>query len=252
MERLCQAGPAELDPTARNDFLDLAIFCAALRVRPAPPAAGKQARGEAEQVLREAEALLGPSPVLDLERAFYGRSKPTREPQAGVRSAWEYYALGRTRLRAGALKQAAELLDRAVRLEPQGLWPNYYQGCCAYRLGRYTDAVAAFSVCIGAAPTAAHSFYNRALAFDALGLSEPALRDYDQALRLDPTHADAALNRGMLHYRAARYEAALTDLERASVLGSNPALVAPLRFLVNLARGVEVRNSAPARGSQFR
>jgi tetratricopeptide (TPR) repeat protein len=135
------------------------------------------------------------------------------------------------------LQRAAEELEQAVRLEPQGLWPNFYQGLCAYRLGRHTDAVASYSVCIGAAPQAASCFHNRALAFDALGRPEQALRDYDQALRLDPALADAALNRGALHYRAKRYDAAIADLRRAQELGSDPVVVAFDLLLVNLARG---------------
>ena len=74
-----------------------------------------------------------------------------------------------------------------MRLQPQGLWPNFYQGLCAYRLGRYERAVTAYSVCIGAAPEAAGCFYHRALAFAALGRTEQAREDFDQALRLDPT-----------------------------------------------------------------
>jgi len=89
-------------------------------------------------------------------------------------------------------------------MQPQGLWPNFYQGLCAYRQGRYADAVTAYSVCIGATPQAAGYFYNRALAFVALGRNEDALRDYDQALRLDPTLALAALNRELLQNGAKR------------------------------------------------
>ena len=71
-----------------------------------------------------------------------------------------------------------------VRLEPEGLWPNFAWGQCAYRLQHYDDAVAAFSVCVGAAPGLAESYFNRALAYAALGRVEPAVADYDRALQL--------------------------------------------------------------------
>jgi tetratricopeptide (TPR) repeat protein len=87
-------------------------------------------------------------------------------------------------LRCGDLERADLELREAIHLQPQGLWPNFYGGVCAYRLGRYQSAVTAFSVCIGAAPTAAACFYNRALALTALGQTEAARDDYDQALRL--------------------------------------------------------------------
>ena len=83
-----------------------------------------------------------------------------------------------------------------MRLQPQGLWPNFYQGLCASRQGRHADAVTAFSVCIGAAPQAAGCFYNRAVAYTALGRREQARLDYQQAARLDPSRAVFAPGRG--------------------------------------------------------
>ena len=79
-------------------------------------------------------------------------------PPPGRRTAWGHYALGRALLRAGDLEGAAAELERAVRLRPQGLWPNFYQGLCAYRRGRYADAALAYSVCVGAAPESAGCF----------------------------------------------------------------------------------------------
>jgi tetratricopeptide (TPR) repeat protein len=181
---------------------------------------------------------------LNEERKWHGTPPPRPPCWAGAETraeregtAWDHYALGRALLRSGDLKRAAEEAERAVRLQPHGLWPNFYQGLCAYHRGRYADAATAFSVCIGAAPEAAGCFYNRALAFDALDRTKEALHDYDQALRLDSTLAPAALNRGMLHYRAKRYAAALTDLKRARELGADPAAVSFDLALVHLACG---------------
>jgi tetratricopeptide (TPR) repeat protein len=194
VERLSPGGGPALEPVVRDDLLDLAIFWADLQVRLAPPAGKGEARRKALAVLAEAEALFGPSRVLDEERKLHG-APLTPDPGTADRSprapptAWEHYALGRALLRSGDLERAAAELERAVRLQPQGLWPNFYQGLCAYRQGRYADAVTAYSVCIGAAPEPAGCFYNRALALDALGRTGQALHDYDQALRLDPTLA---------------------------------------------------------------
>jgi serine/threonine protein kinase/tetratricopeptide (TPR) repeat protein len=234
-KRLTPAGASTLQPAVRDDLLDLAIFWADLQVRLAPATGKGEARRKALTVLNQAEALFGPSPVLDAERKIQGA--PGRSPRTAPQTAWEHYALGRSLLRSGDLQRAAEEVGRAVLLQPQGLWPNFYQGLCAYRRGQYADAVMAYSVCIGAAPEAAVCFYNRALALDALGRTGQAQHDYDQALRLDPTLAGAALNRAMLHYRARRYAAALGDLERAQKLGADPAIVSFDLALVYLARG---------------
>jgi eukaryotic-like serine/threonine-protein kinase len=235
VELLSPAGGPALDPDVRDDLLDLAIFAADLQVRLAPEYGKEAAHSKALTFLDEAEARFGPSAVLDEERRLHGG--PDRGHTATPQTAWEHYALGRSLLQSGNLQGAAEEGEQAVRLQPQGLWPNFYRGLCAYRLGRYDDAVTSFSVCIGAAPAAGGCFHNRALALEALGRTEQALDDYDQALRLDPTLAGAALNRGLLHYRARRYDAVLADLRRARDLGADPAEVSFDLALVYLARG---------------
>ncbi len=235
VQRLSPNDASGLEPSVREDLLDLAIFWAELQVRLAPSADREEAKRKALVVLNEAEAIFGPSPVLDEERRYYGQPLPAQKRASRSHSAWEHYALGRTLLRSGMVQQAADELQQAVRLCPQGLWPNFYQGICAYRLGHYLEAAAAHSVCIGAAPEAASCFYNRALAFDALGRPERALLDYDQALLLDPTFAEALLSRGLLHYRAKRYDLAIADIRRAAELGSDRAVVFAELFHVNFA-----------------
>jgi serine/threonine protein kinase len=201
VERLSPAGAA-LDPAVRDDLLDLAIIWADLQVRVAAPDSKEAAHRNALTALTEAEALCGPSPVLDEERRLHGA--PGSSSRA-AETAWEHYALARALLRSADLERADGEAERAVRLQPRGLWPNFYRGLCAYRRGRYQAAVTAFSVCIGSAPDPAACFANRALAFAALGRTEQARDDYAQAVRLDPTLADA-----------------LDDLRRA--LSANPDL----------------------------
>jgi eukaryotic-like serine/threonine-protein kinase len=172
-----------LELGARDDLLDLAILWADLQVRLTLPGEREAAQRRARVILAEAEALFGPSLVLDEENKRHGApARSAAPPRPGT--AWEHYALGRALLRARALDQAAAEIAHAVHLEPQGLWPNFYQGQCAYRQGRFADAVTAYSVCIGAAPDAAGCFFNRALAYEALGRPEQARHDYDQAARL--------------------------------------------------------------------
>jgi tetratricopeptide (TPR) repeat protein len=237
VQHLSRNDTSVLEPAIREDLLDLAIFCADLRVRLASPAERAKALEQAIEVLDQAEDLFGLSPVLEQERRLYGGTVPARKATSRPFTAWEHYALARTFLRLGLLERATIELEESVRLNPHGLWPNYYLGLCVYRLGRYMDAVAAHSICIGAAPEAARCFYNRALAFDALGHSELALRDYDHAVRLDPSFADALLNRGVLHFRAKRYNCAISDLQRAGELGSNRAVVFLDVLLVKLVSG---------------
>src|SRR5262249_48817233 len=63
---------------------------------------------------------------------------------------------------------------------------NFHQGVCAFRRGRYPDAVAAFRACITLAPDRAEGYYNRAMALESLGRADEAARDFRRAAALDP------------------------------------------------------------------
>jgi tetratricopeptide (TPR) repeat protein len=234
----------------RTDLLELAIFGAKLRVRLAPPRDLDLRRHEALAVLAEAEALLGPSPVIERERQSYAESLGlTDMARASARrlvaltstaapiSAWEHDALGRSLLDAGDPEAALREFAAASELQPEDPWPHLSRGLCAYRLGRYDVAAAAFDVCVALAPRAAESYYNRARAHAALGRVDRALRDYEHALSLDPGLAIAALNRGALLLRAGRYPEAIADLRRALAGRASPATAHYNLALAYLAQG---------------
>jgi serine/threonine protein kinase/tetratricopeptide (TPR) repeat protein len=251
---LDQAGP-----DVRRDLLDVVLLWTDLRVRLAAPADEMHARREALRRLGEAEHLLGGSHVLYrqvelLERAL-GRPEQAdaaarRAADCPPQTAWEHCMLGRHWLlsaasahgaqRTAALDRASTALEQAVTLEPQGLWPNYYLGQCAYRAGRYEQAIRALNICIGAAPAgpaAAELFACRALAHAALGEAEPALRDHAHARKLDPAAAGplAAVHYNLAVAAATRgdYAAARRHLELA--LGDDPGHAAARELFKQLA-----------------
>ena len=239
---------AALREQVRADLLDLAILGSHLRVRFAPPDRADVAREEALDVLAWAEAQFGPSRVLYHERRGHalalGRTRLAAEAERRAASgemapagAWEHAALGRAYFLTGDFRRAADELDRALELRPGALWPTFYRGCCACRLGQYDDAVVAFSVCLALAPDRAWCSCNRGLAYLGQGRPERALPDLDRALRLDPHCAAAALARGTLHHTAGRHEQALADLERAERAGLDTATLHYNLALVYLALG---------------
>lgn len=136
--------------------------------------------------------------------------------------------------------EAAEEFQRTLELRPQDFWPNFYQGLCAYELGHFEDAVAAFRTCIALAPTTAECYYNRARAADALKHTRQAFSDYSRALELDPSLAVAALNRGMLSYKAGRTDDAIADFHRALLARPDSETVGRTHYslaLAHLAKG---------------
>jgi serine/threonine protein kinase/tetratricopeptide (TPR) repeat protein len=247
------------------DLLDIALFAAYAQVKSAD-GGSTGIRNEALQIIDEAEALFGASAVFEVERRAHRRAlalaeapdRPStdssnddraaaefhgldsghdRWPAAGAaRSSWEHYALGRALLAWDDVPQAAEELRSSLEGDPSGVWPNFYYGLCAYRLHRYDEAVAAFSVCVGAEPNLAGCFYNRALALAALGQTDRALHDYDRALTIDPKHPSAALNRAMLHYALHQLDDAAVGLSLALENGADLATVHYDLALVHMAQ----------------
>jgi tetratricopeptide (TPR) repeat protein len=188
-------------------------------------------------VLAEAEALLGPSHALAAERRRLGSGESALPRKSQARTPWERYLLGRALLRSGALDAAAVELDEAVAAQPDGFWPNFYQGVCAYKRGRHAEAVAAFRVCLALAPGSAPCYHNRALALRALGRVQEAERDCDRALELDGGLAAAWVSRGLLRYKKGDLKGAVRDLERALAAGADPALAHYNLALVEQRRG---------------
>jgi serine/threonine protein kinase/Tfp pilus assembly protein PilF len=230
----------------RADLLDLAILRTHLCVRLAPAGDNTTAHEEALAILARTEKELGPSCVLYQERRAHAlalrRAELAEEAERGLVSmppanAREHVALGQAYFLADEPRLALRALDCALELQPGALWPTFYRGCCASRLGQHDEAVVAFSVCLALAPDKAWCFCNRGLAYFEWGRLDQAQRDLDRALQLDPSFAAAALGRGALHHRAGRHEQALADLNLAARSGLDTAALHYNLALVQLARG---------------
>jgi tetratricopeptide (TPR) repeat protein len=188
------------DDRWRDDLLDTAVLTADLAVRAAPEADRTATRRQAVTILAEAERLLGPARVIELERARHARAlgENVEAAEAGrkaatlpARGAWDHLTAGRSLLAAGDAAGAAIEFDAALARDPRSLWANHYRGVAALKLGQPAEAVAAFSACLALAPKAAWCAYNRGLAFAAAGRHESGIADFDRAIELDPSFAAA-------------------------------------------------------------
>ncbi len=187
----------ELEEQLRRDLLDVAVIGSYLRVRrqTGQPAIAAAHRAGLD-LLDEAEALLGPSHVLYLARRAHAAalglsqmadSAARNAKELPPRTAWDHDAAGRILLAAGDLAGAQAQFERALELRPQDVWPNFHQGVCAFRRGRYDEALGAFRICVALAPDRAECYYNRALALAALKRNAEADRDFNRARTLDPS-----------------------------------------------------------------
>jgi serine/threonine protein kinase len=236
----------EITDRVRADILDLAILWGDLLVRGAAEGGRQAAHRAAIQAIDDAMELGFSSSALRLERQRHAVALGSPETPGSLASlvggltpetAWEGGALGRFLLRAGDVNGAARAFDEALPHDPGSLWINYYSGVCAYRQGRFEDAVVSFAAGIGAAPELPDCYYNRALAFEALGRRDRALADYDLALSRQPRLAAARMNRAVLYLRDKRYAESAADLHQAMADGADRAAVHFNLALVHLGRG---------------
>jgi eukaryotic-like serine/threonine-protein kinase len=237
----------------RADLLDLALVWADLQVRLADAESKRQARRDALSLLKEADADLGPSPVLRLQRRELEAALVERPSAANDRvelwpkTAWECYAWGRIVLQQGNLEKADEMFRRAVDLDPGGFWPNFYLGLCALQRQDYPEAESAFRVCVSLAPESAVSHYNRGLALARLNRDEQAIAAFGRALHHDAKLGPAAFHRGVLLFHEKRYADAVADFERALECGHDPVAVCCQLALAHQALGQHARAVAAAR-----
>jgi serine/threonine protein kinase len=224
------ASSQEIDPKLRADLADLAAVWATITRELAPQDRAAEARRQALEILSQAEEICGRGPALELARIECSADAAGSDPEVVVRSvaaprtAWEHHVVGRYLLRAGALHAAHAELKRAVDLEANAFWPNFYLARCAYRQEDFDEALNFAYACVVLEPTSAECIFNRGLCHQALGHAGPALEDFSRALSLNPRLAAASLARGGLRLDAGDFDQAADDLDRAVSQGADPVM----------------------------
>ena len=186
---------------AAVDLMDLALMWTRLLTRDSTKSEFPEGPSNAQNILTEAEELLGPSPAFTLAK-LQRTGQPVSADQFAAliskqppRTAWECDAIGRSLLQAGRLTQALEMFEQAIQLEPDAFWPNFHLATCAYRCKRFDEALRAACVCVALSPNRAECYFNRGLCFRSVGQNEAALRDYSRAIELEPELATAQSTR---------------------------------------------------------
>lgn len=223
---------AKLERGIRDDLVDVAVLWTELRTRLAPADEKMSAHRSALATLQQVRDELGDSILVSRATqshlAALGEAPASSDvPARDTLTANESYVVGRFLLQCGRPADAIALLEQAAEREPQGFWPNFYHGVCAYRLHRFADAAQSFRICLALSPDSAACWFNLGVAYIALGQEHwgHALYDLDRALTLNSSFTAAALNRGILHYRLKQPAEAIADFETALQHGADPVTV---------------------------
>ena len=119
---------------------------------------------------------------------------PTTVGEPGAARTNEVSAL----LESGEMEAAAELLEEALRLNPEELASLHRLGFALLGLGRYEDALEVFEREMALDSDFPDAWLGLALAHAGMGQHDQALDSLDEALRLDPDYEDALQARGAL------------------------------------------------------
>jgi predicted O-linked N-acetylglucosamine transferase (SPINDLY family) len=116
---------------------------------------------------------------------------------------------------SGALQQAQALYVKVLSSEPRHYECLHMLGVLAARMGDLAGAAELIGRAIAVDPERAPAYCNRGLVQERLGKLESALADYDKAVDLDPHFWGGYFNRARLQRSLSRLEEALASYDAA-------------------------------------
>jgi len=125
------------------------------------------------------------------------------------------YLLAILAQQVGQPAAALDLLDQAIRIQPQTAELHLRRGDALRMLGQHQAAVASFDRALALAPNQPGACNNRGLALQSLGQFQDALDAFDRALQLQPDFAEAYVNRSLALHALGQYEQAVVSCDSA-------------------------------------
>lgn len=125
-------------------------------------------------------------------------------PESLLLESREVFCRGRVKLFEKDYRQAADLLERAAKIDSSGAYSFNALGIAYLEQADFPRAVAAFQDAIRLAPYWAYPLHNLALAYTETGDYDAAVRSYRQAIRLAPRYSYLPYNLGLVYQRTNR------------------------------------------------
>ena len=144
-----------------------------------------------------------------------GAPYPRPEPQSADTSAHDLYGRARSLTEIGKLKEALDVCEQLLLLEPREARNWTLKGHTLSGLQRYEEALAALEQALRLNPQHAETWSIKGNTLHCLKQIQEALEAYEQALRLNPQDAITWIGKGDVLSDLQRYEEVLTALEQA-------------------------------------
>ena len=136
-------------------------------------------------------------------------------PESLLLEAREDFCLGRAALFDKDYRKAADLLERAVRIDSSGGYAYNALGISYLEQAKYDLAILAFRDALRRAPYWAYPLHNMALAYIQTGDYQAAIRCYTEAMRLAPQFSYLPYNLGLVYQRLNRRKEAEASYRKA-------------------------------------
>jgi serine/threonine protein kinase len=156
----------------------------------------------------------------DRDRAARDAEHARKEVEA-ARLFAGYVNLGYFLSEQGKLKEAEEVLGKAVELDPQNALAHYNLGLNRQRRGDHAAAVLAYQKAVELKPDFAEARNNRGNSLTALGRHTEAVEAFEKALASRPGYARAHFNLGYVLDQQGKIDEAIASYRRA--IEHNPA-----------------------------
>ncbi len=131
--------------------------------------------------------------------------------------------LGVLRAQQGRNREALDLIQSALALQPDVPDALLNQGNVLKLLGRMDEAMASYDRALALRPDFADAHFNRGNALRQMKRAADALESYNRVLTLRPSQEGALINRGNALHELKREIEALADFDSALVLNPNNA-----------------------------
>ncbi|MBI5218370.1 MAG: tetratricopeptide repeat protein [Bacteroidia bacterium] len=132
---------------------------------------------------------------------------------------------GKSKLKAGDYKGAAEDFTKAIQLNPKDM--NYYlqRGMAYGLLEDYESAIKDYTTVITAEPKHIFAYISRGGAYNKTKKYEKALTDFNKAIEIDPENTEAYNNRGWAKKFLGDKKGACKDWKESKKKGNDEARI---------------------------
>ena len=138
---------------------------------------------------------------------------------------------GRVKVFGKEYGAAADLLERAIRLDPGHAYSYNALGIAFLERAEYDRAILAFRDAVSRAPYWAYPLHNMALAYFQKGDYSAAIAAYQQAIRMAPQYAYLPYNLGLVYQRLNRAKDAESMYRKALALRQDAQTYTALGYL---------------------